>query len=235
MVDFTAFSYAFQPIIDVGLQTITSYEALVRGPAGESALSILQQFEGDDLLRFDGVARVRAVEIAAELGIGCQLNLNFLASVARLDPQTLDRTIAAAEELGLEPKQIVLEVSETDAMDDTAGFLDAIWPLLGKGVSFSLDDFGSAHSGLNLLAEFQPETIKLDLPLVRDIHRKGARHAIIRGVICTCEDLGIAVVAEGAESIEEYDWLLAEGIFLFHGYLFARPAFEQLPKAQFPL
>lgn len=69
---------------------------------------------------------------------------------------------------------------------------------------------------------------------MRDVHRKGPRQAITRGVLRTCEDLGIEVVAEGVETLDEYRWLSDEGIYLFQGYLFARPAFERLPLVVFP-
>ena len=70
--------------------------------------------------------------------------------------------------------------------------------------------------------------------LVRDVHSKGPRQAITRGVLRTCEDLGIDVIAEGVETIDEYHWLFDEGIHLFQGYLFAKPGFERLPAAHFP-
>ncbi len=229
------YSYAFQPIVDTESQSIKAYEALVRGPAGESAWSVLQQFSGDDLLRFDGAGRLRAISMAADLGIECELSLNLLTDSLDLDPSVLDQTVEHAESLGIPAKQLIFEVSETEAIANPRQFLEQVDPLRGSGVKFSLDDFGAGYSGLNLLAEFQPDTIKLDLTLVRDIHRKGARQAIIRGVLCTCEDLGIDVVAEGVECVEEYDWLWLEGVRLFQGYLFAKPAFGELPTAQFPL
>lgn len=229
------YSYAFQPIVDTESQAIKAYEALVRGPGGESAWSVLQQFSGDELLRFDGAGRLSALSLAAELGIECELSLNLLTDSLALDPSVLDQTVDHAASLGIEAKQLIFEVSETEAIENPRHFLELVDPLRATGVKFSLDDFGAGYSGLNLLAEFQPDTIKLDLTLVRDIHRKGARQAIIRGVLCTCEDLGIDVVAEGVECVEEYDWLWLEGIRLFQGYLFAKPGFEELPAARFPL
>ena len=102
------------------------------------------------------------------------------------------------------------------------------------GVQFAIDDFGAGYAGLNLLADFQPDTLKLDMSLVRDVESKGPRQAIVRGVIRTCQDLGIDIVAEGVESLGEYGWLRCEGISLYQGYLFARPAFRALPEVRFP-
>jgi len=90
---------------------------------------------------------------------------------------------------------------------------------------FAIDDFGAGHAGLNLLAEFQPDLLKLDLRLVRNIERNGPKQAIVRGIRRTCTDLGIEIIAEGVESKDEYRWFRDEGVKLFQGYLFARPAF----------
>jgi blue light- and temperature-responsive anti-repressor len=129
----------------------------------------------------------------------------------------------------------VLEVSETETIDKYEVFVDRVNRWRAIGVKFAIDDFGSGYSGLNLLAEFQPEAIKLDMALVRDIGHKGPRQAVIRGVIRTCEDLGIDIVAEGVETIQEAEWLHNEGIVLFQGYLFAKPGFRHLPEVTYPV
>ena len=86
-----------------------------------------------------------------------------------------------------------------------------------------------------MLAEFQPNLLKLDMNLLRGVDNKGPRQAIIKGIMTTANDLGIEVIAEGVETPEEYQWLREEGIWLFQGYLFARPSFEQLsPLVHWP-
>jgi EAL domain-containing protein (putative c-di-GMP-specific phosphodiesterase class I) len=98
----------------------------------------------------------------------------------------------------------------------------------------AIDDFGAGYSGLNLLADFQPDQIKLDMKLVRGIERHGPRQAIVRAIDQACQDLGIDVIAEGVETVEEYAWLANQGIKLFQGYLFAKPAFESFPPVHYP-
>ena len=85
----------------------------------------------------------------------------------------------------------------------------------------------------NLLADFQPDQIKLDKELIKDIPSRGPRQVIVRALIQVCKDLGIDLVAEGVESNEEFQWLASEGIWLFQGYLFSRPGFECLPSARY--
>jgi EAL domain-containing protein (putative c-di-GMP-specific phosphodiesterase class I) len=103
-----------------------------------------------------------------------------------------------------------------------------------RGVKVAIDDFGAGHSGLNLLANFQPDMVKLDMELVRDISRSGPRQAIVRAIIQVCFDLGIDFIAEGVECNDELRWFEDQGVTLFQGYLFARPAFEALPPVHFP-
>ena len=90
----------------------------------------------------------------------------------------------------------------------------------------AIDDFGAGYAGLNLLADFQPDLIKLDMALIRDIDKHKGRQAITRGIMQVCSDLSIRVIAEGVESREEVMVLRDLGVALFQGYYFARPAFQ---------
>lgn len=102
------------------------------------------------------------------------------------------------------------------------------------GLKVAIDDFGAGYSGPNLLANFQPDQIKLDLTLVRGIESHGPRQAIVRAVGQACNDLGIDVIAEGVKTVGEYTWLATEGVRLFQGYLFAKPAFEAFQPVHYP-
>ena len=92
-------------------------------------------------------------------------------------------------------------------------------------------------SALNLLADFQPDLIKIDMGLVRDIDKRKPRQAIVRGVTRICEELGIRIIAEGIETLDEYQFLQDLGINLMQGFLFSKPLFEasgQLEKLHWP-
>ena len=103
-----------------------------------------------------------------------------------------------------------------------------------QGFRTAIDDFGAGYSGLNLLAEFQPDILKLDMALVRNLHQDPVREAIVKGVLGVCETLGIEVIAEGIEHPEELRRLRELGVYLFQGYLLARPAFEAVPEVAWP-
>ncbi len=98
------------------------------------------------------------------------------------------------------------------------------------GFTTAIDDFGAGYSGLNLLAEFQPDYIKLDMALTRNIDKDRVRRTIVHGILETCRELKLGVIAEGIETAEECLVLQDEGVALFQGYLFAKPGFQHLPK-----
>lgn len=227
----TWYSFAYQPIIHMGKRCIYSYEALIRGLNNEPAGEILQQVSPAEMYYFDETCRVQALELAVYLGLSRRLNLNLLPVSAHTSPTAISSVLAAAERLHVNPEQIVLEILEREIIHDFQGFIATVNEYRGSGLVFAIDDFGSGYSGLNLLAEFQPALIKLDMHLVHGIDRQGPRQAIVRGILRTCQDLGIEIIAEGVERAEEYYWLQSEGIELFQGRLFAGPAFEQLPTS----
>lgn len=229
-----AYSYAYQPIVDVQRQEVVAFEALVRGSKNESAYSVLQAV-GDQMDRFNNESRTRAIELAAKLQLTCHLSLNMMPnSLSDPNHSPLNEAVADAVLAGLNPGQLVLEITEGAIIQNYELFKHSAAQCRGVGVKFAIDDFGAGYSGLNMLAEFQPDILKIDMALIRDIQKRGPKQAIIRGIICTCKDLGIDILAEGVETLDEYEWLYNEGIVLYQGYLFARPGFECLPGAHFP-
>jgi EAL domain-containing protein (putative c-di-GMP-specific phosphodiesterase class I) len=225
------YSFAFQPIIDMANNAIFSYEALIRGRRNESAGTVLSRVDPGDMHRFDEQSRNAAIDLAVRLGLSTRLNLNFLPRSVETSPTAISSLLAAAGRHRLDPGRLVLEILEQEIISDFDGFKREIDRYRGSGLAFAIDDFGSGYAGLNLLAEFQPDIIKLDMHLVRGIESRGPRQAIVRGIVRTCLDLGIDIIAEGVETPEEFAWLRQAGIRLYQGRLFAAPAFEQLPRA----
>ncbi len=227
-------SFAFQPIVNANAKAITAYEALVRGPENQSADTVLRNIPQPELATFDEECRKAALGLAERLGVRCDLNLNLLPQGFRADRDCLASTLDMAIVHGFAPERLVLEVTEGEVLGNQDRFTELVGIYRGLGMRVAVDDFGSGYSGLNVLADFQPDQIKLDKNLVRRIHSQGPRQAIVRAILQVCRDLGIELIAEGIESNEEYHWLRDEGVELFQGFLFAHPLFEALPVAQFP-
>ncbi len=228
-----SYSFAFQPIVNTSDCTIFSYEALLRGTDEESAMDVMNTIPPAGRAAFSDESCIQALHWAAYRGLSTRLNLNIMPSMVSSSPSSIVSILEAVERLHILPKQIVLEILESEVVGSLKGFSTALRDYRRTGLLFAIDDFGAGYAGLNLLAEFQPDFLKLDLRLVRDVEKKGPKQAIIRGIRRTCLDLGIEIIAEGVETESEFRWLQEEGIRLFQGYLFARPAFQKLPASLF--
>jgi blue light- and temperature-responsive anti-repressor len=233
LTEFAA-SFAFQPIADISARSVFAYEALARGKNGESAGSVFAKVPPEKMHAFDHAARIAAVKLAARLELKEKISLNVMPGCIESMPDSLDLLLECATQSGLSPGQLMLEITEGEAVQRPKEFSQLLDRYRAQGVRLAIDDFGAGYSGLNLLAYFQPDLIKLDMHLVRDIDRAGPRQAIARAVLQVCDDLGIEVIAEGVETVGEYSWFRRVGVRLFQGYLLGRPAFESLERPVFP-
>ena len=223
-----SFVMAFQPVVDIETRTIYSYEALVRGPNGEGAAHVLAGITENNRYAFDQACRVRAIATAARLGLQKRLNINFLPNAVYHPEACLKLTLAAAEKHRFPPNLITFEFTEDEQVIDRDHLKAIIQTYRKHNFMTALDDFGAGFAGLALLADFHPDCIKIDRCLVSGIESNLARQAIVAGIIRTASMMGIFVVAEGVERPQEVDFLRAQGVRLFQGFLFARPAIEKL-------
>ncbi len=229
------FTMAFQPIVDLRHGgSVFAYEALVRGADGSSAASVLARVNDGNRYAFDQACRVRAVELAARLGIDCRLSINFLPNAVYQPETCIQVTLQAARRNGFPVERIIFEVAEHENAHDREHLNRILRAYRRQGLRTAIDDFGAGYAGLGLLADFQPDMLKIDMALVRGIGTDPVRQAIARGVVSMGESLGIAVIAEGVETEDELRPLRAMGVHLYQGYLFARPALEALPAVQWP-
>jgi EAL domain-containing protein (putative c-di-GMP-specific phosphodiesterase class I) len=123
----------------------------------------------------------------------------------------------------------MFEFTENERMTDPAHVKRIVEEYRKFGFWTALDDFGAGYAGLGLLARLQPDIIKIDMELLREIHLSPAKQAIIAGIVGIARALDIQVLAEGVESEMELTVLRAAGISLFQGYYFAKPSLMELP------
>jgi EAL domain-containing protein (putative c-di-GMP-specific phosphodiesterase class I) len=228
------FSMAFQPIVDLRDNSLFAYEALVRGTDGSGAASVLSRVNADNRYAFDQACRVKAVELASRLQIPCLLSINFLPNAVYQPATCIRATLAAAERFGFPTERILFEITEGEELVDKDHLKGIVLEYKRQKFRTAIDDFGAGYSGLNLLAEFQPDVIKLDMALLRGIDTDPVRQVIVEGIVGICRKLEIDVVAEGIETDAELQYLQGQGLYLFQGYLLARPAFEALPEINWP-
>ncbi|MES2826473.1 MAG: EAL domain-containing protein [Pseudomonadota bacterium] len=224
------FTMAFQPIVNFHDKTIFGYEALVRGPNNEGADFILSQVTDVNRYKFDQAIRVKALDLAKKLNLEGMLSINFLPNAVYRPETCIRATLEAAAELDFPTNRIMFEVTEGEKVIDHEHLKKIFVEYKKQNFTTAIDDFGAGYAGLNLLADWQPDVIKLDMSLTRNIHIDRVRRSLVFGIITVCRELSIKIVAEGIELREERDTLYSQGVHLFQGYYFARPGFECLPE-----
>lgn len=224
------FSMAFQPIVDMHTGEIFAHEALVRGPSGEGAGSVLRIVKEENRYVFDQQCRVKAIELAARLYDPRQdvkLSINFMPN-AVYEPRACIRvTLDTAMKTGFPLDRIIFEFTENEQLD-TAHVLNILRTYRDMGFMTAIDDFGAGHAGLSLLAHFQPDIVKLDMDMIRGIDVDPVKRTIVKHTLRMLEELSVVPLCEGVETAEELNVLRDLGVGLVQGYLLAKPAFEAL-------
>lgn len=222
---------AFQPIVDIRTGDVFAYEALVRGVDGESAAEVLSTVEPDLIYKFDQTCRVKAIELAGALFApgDTKLSINFMPNAVYEPDACIRASLAAARRVGFDPRRLMFEFTEDERMRDVAHVRRIIAAYRARGFTIALDDVGAGYAGLALLADLQPDILKLDMALIRDIDQSAARRAVVAGLVGIAGALGMRCIAEGVETQAEVRALKETGIHLFQGYVLARPAVNALP------
>jgi EAL domain-containing protein (putative c-di-GMP-specific phosphodiesterase class I) len=223
---------AFQPIVNINENSVFAYESLVRGPNGESARSVIQAVPESALYSFDQACRVAAIEQAAGLGLGSTssaLSINFMPNAVYEPRACIQKTLETAARVDFPTNRLIFEITESEAVTDPNHLTKIVSAYRAMGFRTALDDFGAGHSNLNLLAQFQPDIIKVDMMLIRGIDHDRVRQRLMRHCVAICNDLGIDLVAEGIETLAEYEMLKSLGVTLMQGYLLAKPGWQKLP------
>jgi EAL domain-containing protein (putative c-di-GMP-specific phosphodiesterase class I) len=158
------------------------------------------------------------------------ISINFLPNAIYSPELCIRTTIAAAEKANFPLEKIIFEVTESEQINDPKKLVSIFQYYQTRGFATAIDDFGAGYAGLGLLSDFQPNFIKIDIKLVRNIDSDPVRQAMVKGIILTVNLLNIRVIAEGVETAEEALWFKEHGISLMQGFYFARPGFESLPK-----
>lgn len=222
---------AAQPIVRVSTKSVYAYEMLVRSDAENmrTAPLLIEACERQHRLGELG-RRVRglAAERLAQLPEPTRIFVNVHPA------EILDPLLSSDEDpLVAVASRVTLEVTERVRLDGVPGVDQAVRALRAVGFHIALDDLGCGYAGLTSLANLEPNVVKLDMSLVRGIDSDSMRATLVRAMIELCATLHIAVVAEGVETREERDTLIALGCDLLQGYFFARPGrdFPEVPLA----
>lgn len=221
------FGIAFQPIVDVGARRVIAQEALVRGLGGGPAASVLGRVESGQRFGVEIAIARHALGRAVALGIDTDVHVNFSPGVLLHAPDALSAIAAVAEAEAFPLARLVLEVTEGERIDDPPRLRRVVEAARALGIRVAIDDFGAGYNGLSLLAEVQPDIIKIDMTLTRGIDLHRVRRSIVAGILRMVEPMALRVIAEGVESVGELGSLHGLGITEMQGFLFGHPVYER--------
>ncbi len=230
-----AFSMAFQPIVDVTTGKTFAQEALVRGLSGKGAQSVLSQITEQNRYGFDQACRIKAIEHATDLGIldtEALLSINFMPNAVYEPNVCIRQTMLAAERAGLPPERLIFEFTEQERIE-VAHLKRIVNAYREFGFRTAIDDFGAGYSGLSLLTQLQPDIVKIDMELVRNIDTEPVKRVMLRHIVNMLNDLDIDIIFEGIETHPQLEVIRDMGAKLVQGYLIAKPAFEALVEPEF--
>ena len=218
----------YQPIVRLDDGEIHGFEALSSGPAGDifAKPEMLFSFaeETEQIVELERLCRLQAIRGAAVLHSPQKLFINCSAH-GFVDPELVSSAILdEVRKAGREPRDIVFEVTERVAITEWKEFRAILAALRRMGFSIAIDDMGAGYSSLQAVAEVEPDYLKFDISLVRDIHLSPIKRNLLETLVVLAEKIHARVIAEGVESVEEFHALRDMGVTFAQGFYFAVPS-----------
>ena len=218
---------AFQPILTADGREVYGHEVLLRSdePNFTDPVQVLEAAELlgslDELGR---VIRQRAVEAFVQLPSDGLMFVN-------LHPKDLTdpALFLTTEPLSSIANRVVLEITERSSLDKLDNVAARVAELRRMGFRIAIDDLGAGYAGLTTFAQLEPEIVKLDMSLVRDVHTNGTKRKVVRSMTQLAREIGAMVVAEGVENEDELETVVSLGCDFVQGFYFARP--ERVPSS----
>lgn len=221
-------SALFQPIMDFSSGAFIGFEGLIRGPANSHMHSPANLFgaakqEGLSL-EIEMLSRQIVLETFADQGLPGKLFLN-------VSPETLThpsfkngQTLAYLENLGIDPKRVIIEITENQPTYDFEAMRNALLHYRGMGFQIAMDDLGAGFSSLRLWSELRPEYVKIDMHFVQGVNSDPLKQQFLKSIQQIAKSSGTQVIAEGIETDAEFRVIRDIGIACGQGYFIARPS-----------
>ena len=212
----------YQPIVRWSTKSVLGYEALVRSrePTIPHPGALFDSAERLDRL-YDLTRRIRNLAPAPFADHPTPGQLFFNLHVRDLNDEALYRHGSPLAEMA---QSVVLEITERSSLNEVRDPHGRVAQLREMGFKIAVDDLGAGYAGLTSFATLEPDVVKLDMALVRDVHLSATKQKLVRSMTQLCADMGMLVVAEGVESANECAALIEAGCDIFQGYFFAKPS-----------
>lgn len=217
----------YQPIVRLGDGSVFGYEALSCGPDGDVFQNPEMLFsfaeKTDQIVDLERLCRVESVRGSVRLPRGHKLFLNCSAHGIGDVEGLSTHLVAHAQAVGLAPSDVVLEITERVAVTAWNDFRKRIDDLRAMGFGVAIDDMGAGYSSLHSVAEVEPDFLKFDIALVRDIHLSPIKRGLLESLVLLAERIDSQVIAEGVEKEEEFETLREMNVPFGQGFLFSPP------------
>jgi len=221
----------FQPIVDIGNGGILGFEALARWTDAELGsvspglfIPLAEERAFIDLLTEALLKKAARAALSWPRDIFLSFNLS---SAQLMDPATSFNILAILNRVGLDPRRLELEITETAMMSDPETAQKIVNELRAVGVRVSLDDFGTGQSSLGRLRDFTFDKVKIDRAFVSEITTDRPSEHIIKAILAMCDGLDLKVIAEGIEEEAQAEKLRKLGCVAGQGYLYGRPMSDE--------
>jgi EAL domain-containing protein (putative c-di-GMP-specific phosphodiesterase class I) len=212
---------AYQPIVRAD-GSLYGYEALLRSnePELPNPGKVLEAAER--LGRVADLGRVVRTATAETFGKAPESAALFV----NLHPRDMldDGLLAPDAPLASLSHRVVLEITERASLGAIADVRGRVEALRARGFRVAIDDLGAGYAGLSSFSLLEPEVVKIDMDLVRDVDKNSMKRKLVASMASVCKEMGMLVVGEGVETVAERDTLIELGCPLLQGYLFGRPA-----------
>ncbi|MBW4490034.1 MAG: EAL domain-containing protein [Trichocoleus desertorum ATA4-8-CV12] len=223
-----AFVFKYQPIYNLASGDVMGYECLARTAQGQD-----QYFNGKQILdaallthcthEFDELARETCINAIAQVSNGQTFFINVLPNALLQGPQSLERNLEQVLNLGLQPQQIVFELTEVEALMQHPELVHLIQQIREYGFGVAIDDLGGQVAIDHYFMALRPDVIKLDRQLIQGCSRHPLQQILLKSLLYSAHEMDVLVVAEGLETLEDIAFCRDLGVDLGQGFGLAKP------------
>ncbi len=221
-------STLFQPIVLLKTGRVIGYEALSRGPKDSilySPLDLLKAAEDNNCLwDLEILFRKKAIEKSSNITKDKLLFINIDPKIIYDDNYRIGFTKELIDSYNMPPNSIVFEITERNSILDFNYYKQILDNYTNQGYQIAIDDAGSGYSGMTTIKHIRPHYIKIDMDLIRDIHKDSLNQAIVKAFVDLSVTANIKLIAEGIETEEELDTLIRLGVYAGQGYFIQKPS-----------
>ncbi len=227
IIEGTALTSVYQPVVNIQHQRLYGYEALTRGPANSTLHNPLTLFDAANRYELMGELEFACSRVACETFAHFRSNGRLFLNISPLSllerHYRLGMLTQVLDHARLSPENVVIELSEQYPMDDYDALRKATDQCRAEGFSIAIDDLGAGYAGLRTWSELRPQFVKIDRHFVENIHNDQVKKEFVRSIVEIAAELDCQVIAEGIETPEDLHTVQDMGIPYGQGFLLGRP------------